>query len=237
LENYFNYFTEIEQCFQRCRGTAMMLSTLDWALIEAWKEAGIPLEVVEAGIHRSFEKFAKRPARFQKVNSLAYCAQEVYRAAEAAETDAIQSGLSPGSKPASDPFPMNELIAHLRNHLEALRSSSRNQQKLGKAALAGEMDEVAKELEQIIENGSSEGFGNLEELERRLTALEEKLVASLTRASSTDLLVQLQTEVDRELAPFRRRVPTPQFESLGRQYFKKRLFGHYGIQRLSLFYL
>ena len=215
----------------------MLLSTLDWALIESWKDVGIPLEAVEAGIQRSFEKFAKRPAHFQKVNSLAYCAQEVYKAAEAAKTDAMQSGSLAGSKPEADPFPAEELLAHLRSHLEALDAARANQEKQGRASLAGEIEEIAKELEQIIEKGSSEILTDLEGLERRLTAYEEKLIASLTRASSTDLLVQLQAGVEKDLTPFRRRVPTPQFELLGRQYFKKQLFKHYGIPRLSLFYI
>ena len=47
LENYFNYFTEIEERYQRRRGAGLLLSTLDWALIETWKDAGIPLEGVE----------------------------------------------------------------------------------------------------------------------------------------------------------------------------------------------
>src|SRR5438105_2688257 len=73
--NYFNYFTEIEEHFQRRRGTTLLLSTLDWALIETWKDAGIPLEAVLRGIDIAFEKFQKRPSVFKKVNSLAYCSQ------------------------------------------------------------------------------------------------------------------------------------------------------------------
>jgi len=46
VENYFNYFTEIEEHFQRRRGTLLLLSPLDWALMETWKDAGIPLEAV-----------------------------------------------------------------------------------------------------------------------------------------------------------------------------------------------
>ena len=42
--NYFNYFTEIEEHFQRARGTGLfLLSPLDWALLEGWKNAGVPL--------------------------------------------------------------------------------------------------------------------------------------------------------------------------------------------------
>src|SRR5947208_10347907 len=82
VENYFNYFTEIEEHFQRRRGTALLLSTLDWVLIETWKDAGIPLEAVLRGIDVAFEKFERRPQTFRKVNSLAYCAQAVMQEAE-----------------------------------------------------------------------------------------------------------------------------------------------------------
>ena len=55
-ENYFNYFTEIEDHFQRARGTGLfLLSPLDWALIEAWKRSGIPLEAVLRGMTASFQ--------------------------------------------------------------------------------------------------------------------------------------------------------------------------------------
>ena len=64
MENYFNYFTEIEEHFQRRRGGIRLLSTLDWALIETWKDAGIPLEAVLRGIEAAFERYEKRrPAR------------------------------------------------------------------------------------------------------------------------------------------------------------------------------
>jgi len=73
VENYFNYFTEIEEHFQQRRGGILLLSTLDWALIETWKDAGIPLEAVLRGIDSAFERYEKRPSK-RKVNSLAYCA-------------------------------------------------------------------------------------------------------------------------------------------------------------------
>jgi hypothetical protein len=38
VQNYFNYFTEIEEHFQRRRGSLLLLSTIDWALIETWRE-------------------------------------------------------------------------------------------------------------------------------------------------------------------------------------------------------
>src|SRR5271163_1132254 len=82
-ENYFNYFTEIEEHFRIARGTGLFLvSPLDWALIETWKNAGVPLEAALRGIDAAFEKWRAKPprARTQKINSLAFCAQEASRA-------------------------------------------------------------------------------------------------------------------------------------------------------------
>ncbi len=81
MQNYFNYFTEIEELFQRRRGTGLLLSTLDWALIETWKDAGIPLEAVLRGIDSTFDTYDRRPVKTKKINSLAYCSQEVLAAA------------------------------------------------------------------------------------------------------------------------------------------------------------
>src|SRR2546422_3447478 len=82
VENYFNYFTEIEEHFQRRRGGPLLVSTVDWGLIEIWKEAGIPLEAVLRGIDEAFDKYERRPSKTQKINGLAWCAQAVLAAAD-----------------------------------------------------------------------------------------------------------------------------------------------------------
>jgi len=82
--NYFNYFTEIEERFQQRRGALLLLSTLDWALIETWREAGIPLDAALRGIDAAFDKYEARQkkGRMRRVNGLAWCAQAVMVAAE-----------------------------------------------------------------------------------------------------------------------------------------------------------
>src|SRR5205085_454528 len=82
MTQYFNYFTEIEEHFQRRRGTGLLLSSLDWALIETWKDAGIPLAAVLRGIDDTFDRYDQRKSKSRKVNGLAYCAQAVLTAAE-----------------------------------------------------------------------------------------------------------------------------------------------------------
>ena len=157
-DNYFNYFTEIEDHFQRARGTALfMLSPLDWALIESWKNSGVPLEAVLRGIDAAFEKWRARPtrARFQMVNSVAYCAQAV-----AEEAQSLAAG-APVRREAPPPFSIEDVRAHLQRNAAALRA-------------AGQGD-LAESLERL---NLEELYRDLEQLEQRLTAIEEKMIGS-----------------------------------------------------------
>jgi hypothetical protein len=240
VENYFNYFTEIEECFRRCRSAhttanpRMLLTPVDWALVESWKEAGIPLEAALTGIERTFEKWQRRPRRFQRVNSVGFCSQEVLRAAEEARTAQTETGRRGNAKTKPAPFSANEVTSFFNSNARALEAASGQAQRKGQAALREELAEAASSLNCIAARASGE---NLEEIERHLTALEEKLVASLTRASSVELLAEVRAEVDQGIIPYRGKMTGPQIEALERQFLKKRLFEYYEIPRLSLFYL
>ena len=77
MDNYFNYFTEVEEFFLNKRHTfKARLSTLDWVLLENWKEQGVPLAAVLKGIERAFER------RKKEINSLAYCVKFVEEVCE-----------------------------------------------------------------------------------------------------------------------------------------------------------
>ena len=213
-----------------------MLSTLDWALIESWKEAGLPLEAVLTGIDRAFEKYHKRPRRFRKVNSLAYCSQEVLRAAEAARMGGVQNAGSQTREPET-PFTKDEILKFVQRNAGALQEVSESIAQSDQSVLAGDVKEVSGALGRIAASGGKEFETDLEELERHLTALEEKLAASLTRASSAELLAAFRGEIERALTSYRRNLGAAEIESLERQFIKKRLFEHYHIPRLSLFYM
>jgi hypothetical protein len=228
VENYFNYFTEIEEHFQRLRGTTLLLSTLDWALIETWKDAGIPLEAVLRGIDESFERRAKRPSP-RKVNSLAYCAQEVLAAAEEMKEAAV--GAAPALAKQTAPEPA-EIAAYLE----------RNAAQLESAKLPGTAQSVAGEATKTL-RGLAAGIKEsavrppLEDLERRLTAMEEKLLAALVAASPDEDLVRVRAEADHDIAPYRRKLSAAHIGQLHRQYVHKRLLERNGLPRLSLFYM
>src|ERR1017187_3613513 len=110
VENYFNYFTEIEEQFRKCRSEPVLLSPLDWALVESWKEQDFPLPAVLAGIERSFEKFKAGKRTYRKVNTLAYCSQEVFRAVEESRAVAAQGGTAQAARAQTDaPFSADEI--------------------------------------------------------------------------------------------------------------------------------
>jgi hypothetical protein len=232
VENYFNYFTEIEEHFQKRRGTALLLSTLDWALIETWKEAGIPLEAALRGIDEAFDRYDARPTRTRKVNSLAYCAQEVLAAAEDMQEAAVGKRKPDAAVADASGFSGEEVAVYLSNAAEKIAAA-----KLPEAARAlaetsvGMLREMSDGLRGVAIRPP------LEELERRLTVMEEKLFAVLLAATADDALVRIRTEADKELAPYKRKMSAAQIEQLMRQYTHKRLLEQYKLPRLSLFYM
>lgn len=243
MENYFNYFTEIEEHFQRRRGGILLLSTLDWALIETWKDAGIPLEAALRGIDAAFDRYDQRPSKSKKVNSLAYCAQEVLAAAEDMKEAAVgvardssdAGGKSAATAQAPRGFDPAEIVAFLRNNADKLE-----QAKLpsgGSSAPAALARDSARTLRELAEELSVKETMRLEEVERRLSVLEEKLLAALVAGTPDADLVSVRAQADRELAPYRSKMPGAQIEQLLKQYIQKRLLEKHDLPRLSLFYM
>lgn len=218
--NYFNYFTEIEEHFQRARGTGLfLLSPLDWAFIDALKNGGIPLEAVLRGIDAAFEKWRKRPAqaRLHMVNSLAYCAQAINAEAQAM----LNAGAAPASKKeAAAPFPIEDVRAFLKRNADALRKAGQ--------------EETAASLEALDVDAL---YADLEQLEQRLTAIEEKLVARLRAAASEEQLFEGRRALDQELKPYRSKMTADQLAMLEKKFLERQLLEAAGAPRLSLFYL
>ena len=228
MEPYFNYFTEIEEHFQRRRGTLLLLSPLDWALMETWKDAGVPLEAVLRGIDSTFEKWERRPRKTRKVNGLAFCTQEVLASAEEMKDAAVGAPSHEKRNPGLD---QAEVTAFLLRNAEQLEGA---QLPPSLQALARETARTLRRLaESVLQNTPLQ----MEDLERRLTVGEEKLFAALLAGTPDEALLQVRAEADRDLAPYRSKMTAPQIEQLHKQYVHKRLLDKYGIPRLSLFYM
>jgi hypothetical protein len=235
VENYFNYFTEIEEHFQRRRGGILLLSTLDWALIETWKDAGIPLEAVLRGIDAAFARYQSRPTQ-RKVNSLAYCSQEVLASAEEMKEAAVGVNRIDYPQKIDAGFQPAQIAAFLRQNAEVLDKTSLPEARgVSVTAVARESANTLRNLASNIESGSDSP--RLEDIERRLTVLEQKLNAVLSAAILDEEMVAVRADADRELAPYRSKMPGTQIEQLQKQYVHKRLLEKYGLPRLSLFYM
>jgi hypothetical protein len=228
--NYFNYFTEIEERFQQRRGSLLLLSTLDWALIETWREAGIPLDAALRGIDAAFDKYEARQkrGRMRRVNGLAWCAQAVMEAAE--ELREAAAGTAPlAAAERESGFEPERVAAYLKDAAKALDAATVAPEAC--QATAVRLRELATSC-----GGDTQPL-DLEALERTLTVLEEKLFAALTAAAPEELLVGLKEHAARELAPYRSRMGAVQLRQVERQFVQKQLLAHYDLPRFSLFYM
>lgn len=236
--NYFNYFTEIEEYFWRKRGAHLLVSPLDWAIVETWQRAGIPLEAVLRGIDSAFESYARsRRGAGRPLKSLAYCVDAVLDAATEKQEASAGAGPEPKRRETqAQPFSREELRNFLRHNMEKLQQSSERLNS-SDAELARRIAQARASLADLMPVLDSPADLDVENLERRLNAAEEKLSAAILAAADENMLVNIHAELDRQLAPYRRRMSPEQLGQLERQYTQKRLLERFGLPRLSLFYL
>jgi hypothetical protein len=219
--NYFNYFTEVEEHFQKARGTGLFLmSPLDWALVETWKNAGVPLEAVLRGIDLALETWRGKKHRVQMVNSVAYCSQAVLTEAQVLAGVARPAG---PRKESPAPFSLEDLENYLRTNATEIGKQA------GYEEIAAAVDRVAEQVAEL--------YNDLEDLERRLTALEDKMIAIARSRQTDEGLLRARRELDTQLRPYRGKMTAEQLSMLERQYLERQLLESAGLPRLSLFYL
>jgi hypothetical protein len=234
--NYFNYFTEIEEYFWKKRGASLLVSPLDWAIMETWQKAGVPLDAVLKGIDRAYESYQRsRRGAGKPLKSLAYCTDAVLEAAEEQLEAAAGSGPKNGNAKASEPFSREELKPFFARNVEQLTRAA-EKQSAALPELAARIREVGQSLESSKMLLETPGTLDLEDLERRLTILDEKLQAALTQHANEESMLKIRREVDGQLAVYRRKMKAEQLALIEKQYMQKRLLEEFGVPRLSLFY-
>ena len=255
--NYFNYFTEIEEYFWRKRGAHILVSPLDWAILESWQKANIPVEVVLKGIDQAFESYARsrRGASGRPLKSLAYCVDAVLDAALEAQEAAAGSGPATAGGPessaagarktAAEPFSRQEVVAYLARNAQKLREATdaigqrlrATQQSSGSGEFVRRLAETVARLDTCRARVDAQDALDLEDLERQLTVLEDGIYAGLQACAEPETVLEIRREMDRQLAPYRRKMTAEQLALLEQQYLRRRLMEAYGLPRLSLFYL
>jgi hypothetical protein len=230
--NYFEYFSEVEERFTARRGSLLLLSTLDWALIETWRDAGVPLAAVLRGIDDAFDKYevrsAKGKGKLRKVNGLAWCAQAVMEAAEQMAEAAVGSALVEPVAARESGFEGERVARFLAANADAV----------GAAPVPAGAREVREEAARRLRDLAIEAKEvALDELDRTLTVLEEKLVAAVNAAAPEATLVGLRGEADAALAAFRGKMGAVQLRQVREQFMTRKLLAEYQLPRLSLFYM
>ena len=231
--NYFNYFTEIEDAFVRRRGKHLFLSPVDWALMETWKQQGIPLHIVLRGVEKSFDSFEARP-RKRSVKSLLYCQEEVE--AQYAEWVEAHVGSSDHAEPDSDKTPFS--FAAISQHLQ------RNRAALGELAHSRNEDDLSEALARAaallveIENDLASGATiDTRKLEDSLTGLERMLNDAMLSVVDQDGLGELKQEVKDQLKPYAAQMEAAAYKQTFDNLLLKRLREQFAVPRLSLFYV
>jgi hypothetical protein len=238
--NYFNYFTEIEEYFWKKRGAHLLVSPLDWAIMETWQKAGIPLDAALKGIDRAFESYqrSRRGGLGKPLKSLAYCTDAVLEAAEEQQEAAAGSAPKAARAAPKEIFSREEIKAYFARNVDRVQAVA------GKLAISqagvefiSRLQEIAKSLETCILLLDTPGSVDLEDLERRLTILDDKQQALMASHISEERMLQMRREMDGQLAAYRKKMKAEQLALVEKQYIQKRLLEEFGLPRLSLFYL
>ncbi|HVF91809.1 MAG TPA: hypothetical protein VNH22_17215 [Blastocatellia bacterium] len=253
--NYFNYFTEIEEEFVRRRGKPLLISPMDWALVESWKSAGIPLHVVVRAINQAFDSYDSRPRRTRKVNSIFYCQQEVETVF--AEYRLSQVGAPPGSaatpqaseaaasesksreaKAAQPPaFPREMLLEFLTRCDNELADSEQAASGSGLRPIADGVSRARLRLKELIQHVSASSRIDSEGLEHDLDSIDRMLLASIVSSTSEGDLKSVMEQAESELQAYRKKMDKDIYQQTVNNLVSRRLRAINRVPRLSLFYI
>ncbi len=205
--------------------------------MEAWQKAGVPLEAALKGIDKAFESYQRsRRGAGKPLKNLAYCTDAVLEAAEEQQEAAAGSAPKNERAGAGEAFSRDEVRAYFAENVARLKSAAEKQ--LGqRPEIAARLNEITESLKSSMVLLDTPAALDLEDVERRLTILDEKLHALLMSHAPEELMLKIQREVDGQLSTYRRKMKAQQLAMVEKQYMQKRLLEEFGIPRLSLFYL
>ena len=246
--NYFNYFTEVEEEFVRRRGKHMLISTLDWALVESWKAAGIPLHIVLRAINEAFDGYNARAQKYRKVNSIFYCQQQVeasfaeYRLAQVGgETSSGQSESDKTSHATQstkqEAFPKDVLFGFLARCDDELRAAGLQASSSGRAELENAVERARARMKEIIAEIQGPGRVGAEALERDLDGIDRMILDAARENLGEEELKKLRAEAESHLRSYRKKMDKAIYEQTVQNFISRRLREISNIPRMSLFYL
>lgn len=221
--NYYNYYTEIEETFVRRRGKNLLLSPIDWAMMESWQERGIPLHVALRAIENVFDGFDKKPGP-RTIKGLLYCREEIE--AQYEEWLRSQTGKSDETNAAAEAFSSETVSAHILTIIDHLKNSASEN-------MRDDFDRAIVRLEELHANFSND----FELVDKTLSDIETFLDKALLTNSDKLHLKKLEKEVNAQLKAYKAGMEPAVYQKTFDLMLLKRLRDDEGIPRLSLFYL
>jgi len=234
--NYFNYFTEIESIFIQKRGKHILLSPLDWMLIETWKDLNVPLHVAIRGIERTVELFKEKESRHKYINSLYYCNQSVLEehekyllSMEGEQEVAPETEISPGD---SDDESM-EMLDRARDALSRFREEIiAFGQTYATPLVAETVERIDSRLSHILTEMSMDK--ELDKLEKDLSSLDDILIPCLEACLADEERQEILKNCRRELKHHRKNLPREMYVKILGNFNRKKIKEHFRISDLSL---
>jgi hypothetical protein len=232
--NYFNYFSEIEETFNRRRGKYLFLSPLDWALIESWQERGVPLHIILRGIEKVFDGVDNQPKRRRSVKSLMYCREEIEAQYEEWLERQVGKSETNGDGEAAETEGESALFSdeNLKTHLANVSGQLAQSQAKAKGELQEALQRVSLRLAELEKN-----FSDAERLEESLGDLEQLINDALLQTADEKTLASLKAETDKQMSQYRGKMEKEVFQRTFDLMLLKHLREAAEIPRLSLFYL
>ena len=243
--NHFNYFTEIEDAFIRRRAKHLLLSPMDWALIESWKEMNVPLHVALRGIEKAFDSWESKP-RKRSIKSLLYCQEEVeaqfleWREARVGATDEASSAAESDASPASEdglPFSRTAILEHLQRGRASLSAVCSQRKRAGADDFTETLERATGLLREVAEDFAASVAPNAQKLEQSLSGLERMISDAVRAIAGCEQIATIEAEVKKQLQPYRKHMEPAAYQQTFDNLVLKRLREQFGIPRLSLFYL
>ena len=246
--NYFNYFTEVEEEFVRRRGKPLLVSPLDWALIESWKNAGIPLHIVIRAINRAFDAYDARPRKFRKVNSVFYCQQEVessfadYRLAQVGggpegEKDQVAQAETGRARDDVEAFPRPVLREFLKRSEKELAEAEALALTGGRAEVETAITRARARLAELIAEVEGSARVNAEAIEHDLDGIDRLILQGAIKSCGEDGMDTIRREAESQLMPYKKKMDKAIYQQTVQNFISRRLREMNNVPRLSLFYL
>lgn len=255
--NYYNYFTEIEEYFVRRRGKHLLVSPMDWGLIAAWRDSGVPLAVALRGIDKAMDGFFSKNQRGNaKVNSLCYCHDSVmaeytdYQESRIGESKPephpqAESAEQEGGSDMQNETEVAEALEYISSIIHEIKTVFAKQPICdsateGGATEGGALEGIQRVLERLDDMARSlkeSGRVEMEAIERDLGIADEILIEALRTEIHIEQINEWEKEAKAELKVYRKKLPKEMYRKIFDNFMRGKIHQKYNIREFSLFRL